>query len=144
MFILFLFPFYFISDFYSIGLAKITLPKGYSNLRGIANDQTGRGPQWQSGSTLGDLVLPSPMTQFVRGIGGVYEFTFMDNKPTTVSEFREKADKYIERQLGKSMNEQDIDILERKFWKRLGPTMESSMYGAGVCEGKCVLFLIVA
>lgn len=115
---------------YDYGLAKITLPKGYSNLRGIANDQTGRGPQWQSGSTLGDLVLPSPMTQFVRGIGGVYEFTFMDNKPTTVSEFREKADKYIERQLGKSMNEQDIDILERKFWKRLGPTMESSMYGA--------------
>jgi hypothetical protein len=113
------------------GLAKITLPEGFSTRMGIANDQTGRGADWQSGTLLGDMILPSPMTQIVRGLGGIYEYTFMDNKPITVAEFREKADKYIESQLGsKIMNEKSIDILERKFWKRLGPTMESSMYGA--------------
>lgn len=119
---------------YKHGLAKITLPKGYCNLSGIGNDQTGRGPNWQPGTKLGDLILPSPMTQVVRGIGGVYEFTFIDNKPITAADYREKADQYIQSQLGDKIldnNErQDIDMLERKFWKRLGPTMESSIYGA--------------
>lgn len=69
------------------------------------------------------------MTQVVRGIGGIYEYTFLDNKPMTVSEFREKADKYLQSQLGRNKDE-SIEVLERKFWKRLGPTMEPSMYGA--------------
>ena len=92
-------------------------------------DSTGRGDKWKSGTKLGDMMLPSPMTQVVNGIGGIYEFTFLDNEPLTVSEFREKADKYIESQLGRKKDD-SIEILERKFWKRLGPTMQSSMYGA--------------
>ncbi len=107
----------------------MTLPEGLSNREGIAKDTTGRGAEWQPGTPLGDKILPSPMTQVVRGIGGIYEFTFMDNNPITVSEFREKADKYMESQLGRN-KDQPIDVLERKFWKRLGPTMQSSMYGA--------------
>jgi len=114
---------------YDYGLAKVTLPEGLSNREGIAKDSTGRGAEWQSGTPLGDKMLPAPMTQVVRGIGGIYEFTFMDNDPITVSEFREKADKYMESQLGRN-KDQPIDVLERKFWKRLGPTMQSSMYGA--------------
>mmetsp|Transcript_26153 Transcript_26153/g.61436 ORF Transcript_26153/g.61436 Transcript_26153/m.61436 type:complete len:609 (-) Transcript_26153:1242-3068(-) len=114
---------------YDYGLAKITLPEGFSNLEGIAKDSTGRGTEWQSGTRLGDMMLPSPMTQVVRGIGGIYELTFLDNDPITVSEFREKADKYMESQLGKNKDE-SIEVLERKFWKRLGPTMQSSLYGA--------------
>ena len=107
----------------------MTLPEGFSNLEGIAKDPTGRGPEWQSGTRVGDMILPSPMTQILRGIGGIYEFTFLDNDPITVSEFREKADKYMESQLG-GKKDQSIEMLERKFWKRLGPTMQSSMYGA--------------
>lgn len=105
------------------------MPESFSNKEGIAKDTTGRGEGWQSGTPLGDMILPSPMTQIVRGIGGIYEFTFMDNDPITVSEFREKADKYMESQLGRKKDE-SIEVLERKFWKRLGPTMISSMYGA--------------
>jgi len=149
---------------YDYGLAKITLPEGYSSLEGIAGDQTGRGREWQPGTPLGDMVLPSPMTQIVHGIGGVYEFTFLDNDPMTVSEYREKADQYMESQVGavgakasaaavavavaaagkttdhqhqhqhqhnhNHNNQYSIETLERKFWKRLGPTMQSSMYGA--------------
>eukprot|EP00536_Pseudo-nitzschia_multiseries_P012417 jgi/Psemu1/32023/gm1.32023_g len=111
------------------GVAKVTLPEGFSNLEGIAKDQTGRGVEWQSGTRLGDMILPSPMTQIVHGIGGVYEFTFLDNNPITVSEFREKADKYMESQIG-GKKDISVEMLERKFWKRLGPTMQSSMYGA--------------
>jgi len=114
---------------YDYGLAKITLPDGYSNREGIAKDSTGRGVEWQSGTTLGDMMLPSPMTQVVSGIGGIYELTFLDNDPITVSEFREKADKYLESQVGAKKDE-PIEVLERKFWKRLGPTMKSAMYGA--------------
>jgi len=114
---------------YDYGIAKVSLPEGFSNREGIAKDTTGRGEGWQSGTPLGDMILPSPMTQIVRGIGGIYEFTFMDNDPITVSEFREKADKYMESQLGRKKDE-SIEVLERKFWKRLGPTMISSMYGA--------------
>lgn len=114
---------------YLIGLAKVTFPEGLSNGEGIAKDFTGRGADWKSGTAIGDKILPSPMTQVVSGIGGIYEFTFLDNDPITVSEFREKADKYMESQLGKRKDE-PIDVLERKFWKRLGPTMQSSMYGA--------------
>ena len=110
-------------------MAKVTLPEGLSNREGIAKDTTGRGAEWQSGTPLGDKILPAPMTQVVRGIGGIYEFTFMDNDPITVSKFREKADKYMESQLGRNKDE-SIEVLERKFWKRLGPTMQSSMYGA--------------
>lgn len=113
----------------SPGLAKITLPDGFSTLEGIAKDRTGRGAEWQSGTPIGDMMLPSPMTQIVRGIGGVYEFTFLDNDPVTVAEFREKADKYMESQVGVG-RDHSIEMLERKFWKRLGPTMQSSMYGA--------------
>jgi len=114
---------------YDYGFAKVTSPEGFSNLEGIAKDSTGRGADWQSGTRLGDMMLPSPMTQIVRGIGGIYEFTFLDNDPLTVSEFRRKADKYMESQLGRNKDE-PIEVLERKFWKRLGPTMQSSLYGA--------------
>mmetsp|Transcript_9002 Transcript_9002/g.26756 ORF Transcript_9002/g.26756 Transcript_9002/m.26756 type:complete len:616 (-) Transcript_9002:1306-3153(-) len=114
---------------FDYGLAKVTLPEGFSNLEGIAKDQTGRGADWQSGTRLGDMILPSPMTQVVHGIGGVYEFTFLDNDPITVAEFREKADIYMESQIG-GKKDHSIEMLERKFWKRLGPTMQSSMYGA--------------
>ncbi len=110
-------------------MAKVTLPEGLSSLEGIAKDVTGRGPEWQAGTPIGDKILPSPMTQVVRGIGGIYEYAFLDNKPITVSEFREKADKYMESQLGRN-KDASIEVLERKFWKRLGPTMQYSMYGA--------------
>ena len=114
---------------HSLGLAKVTLPDGFTKREGIAKDSTGRGVEWQSGTTIGDMILPSPMTQVVSGIGGIYELTFLDNPPITVADFREKADKYMESQLG-TKKDQSIEMLERKFWRRLGPTMQSSMYGA--------------
>jgi len=114
---------------FDYGIAKVTLPEGFSKLEGIAKDQTARGADWQPGTPLGDMILPSPMTQALRGLGGIYEYTFLDNKPMTAAEFRDKADKYMESQLGKQ-KDQPIELLERKFWKRLGPTMQPSMYGA--------------
>lgn len=115
---------------YDYGIAKITLPEGFSKLEGIAKDQTARGEEWQKGSELGDMELPSPMTQVLRGLGGIYEYTFLDNNPLTAAEFRDKADKYIESQLGKNHKDLSIEQLERKFWKRLGPTMQPPIYGA--------------
>jgi jumonji domain-containing protein 2 len=54
----------------------------------------------------------------------------MDHKPMTVAQFRERADKYIESQAGSNHKEQSVEQLTRKFWKRLGPTMQPAMYGA--------------
>jgi jumonji domain-containing protein 2 len=114
---------------YLRGMAKITLPKGFCDQLGIAKDESGRGPDWDAGTPLGDMVLPSPINQCVRGIGGIYEYTFLDLPPISVAEFRAKADEYLKSQLG-NRTELSIELVERKFWKRLGPTMPPSMYGA--------------
>jgi len=114
---------------YLHGMAKVTLPKGFCDHVEIAKDETGRGPGWDEGTKLGDMILPSPIKQCVRGIGGIYEFTFLDQKPITLADFRKKADEYLKSQLGNE-TELSIELLERKFWKRLGPTMPPSMYGA--------------
>jgi len=91
--------------------------------------------------TFGDRVLPSPMAQHLRGLAGIYEFTFTDQPTMTVAQFRDKADAYRNQQVGSAfdadLEEQKCDPekkrmahLERLFWKRLGPTMPPAMYGA--------------
>lgn len=118
----------------SDGIAKITPPVGWWDKAGIGKDTTGRGDPWQKGTQLGDLMIPNPIKQCVSGIGGIYDFTMMELPTISVAGFREKADQYRKSQLGKEvdMDESDdhMDELARKFWKRLGPTMQSSLYGA--------------
>ncbi|CAB9515133.1 specific demethylase 4A [Seminavis robusta] len=192
---------------YAEGMAKVTLPRGFWKEEGIGQDRTGRGPAWQKGTPLGDLVIPNPIKQCVRGIGGVYEYTLLDQPPIALHDFRDLADAYQQEQLtGKSSRgvkttpapkkkrkkqaakptvreeranrrnqlkeeeekkeaeeakepevvetppqnnnnnsnsndneekkeeeatkEPSIEELERKFWKRLGPTMPPATYGA--------------
>ena len=115
---------------YLHGMAKVTLPKGFCKQIGIARDETGRGPDWEKGTPLGDMVLPSPIKQCVRGIGGIYEYTFLDQPPISAAEFREKSDEFLKSQLGNRSDDMSIELMERKFWKRLGPTMQPAMYGA--------------
>ena len=90
--------------------------------------------KWAKGSKLGDTVIPSPIKQALAGIGGVYEYTFLEQPPISVSQFRIRADEYRKRHIGKEFDEDHTDEfcdeLARKFWKRLGPTMEPSIYGA--------------
>ena len=129
---------------FSHGMAKVSLPKGFWDEHGICEDSTGRGENWESGTKLGDMTIPSPIKQCIRGIGGIYEYTFLDQPPISVAEFRQKADEYFFSQVGKRIpasstneadgdrknQEDDVEFLERKFWKRLGPTMPPAMYGA--------------
>ena len=127
---------------YGQGMSKVTLPEGFKSDDCASADATGRGPDWQPGTPLGDMVIPSPIKQCIRGIGGLYEFTFLDQPPISVANFREKADEYFKEQVGHRGNEESVDLLERKFWKRLGPTMIPSMYGADMegslfGEGDC-------
>jgi jumonji domain-containing protein 2 len=118
----------------SDGIGKITPPKGWWDHAGIGGDLTGRGQPWQKGTKLGDLLIPSPIKQCVYGIGGVYEFTMMELPSTTVADFRKDADAYRKSQIGEAIDDdisdEKMDLLARKFWKRLGPTMTSSKYGA--------------
>jgi hypothetical protein len=149
---------------YSQGMAKVTLPQGFWDEEGIGHDRTGRGKEWETGAPLGDFVIPSPIKQCIRGLGGIYEYTFLDQPDVSVAEFRKLADEYFESQVGRRIakdvvvvhqpqqrngaeednattikatqekerkDEDDrIELLERKFWKRLGPTMPPPMYGA--------------
>lgn len=118
----------------SDGIAKITPPVGWWDKSGIGKDTTARGEPWQKGGKLGDMLIPSPIKQCVAGIGGIYEFTMLELPTTSVAEFRERADKYRTSQMGKEVDEDEsdehMDLLARKFWKRLGPTMLPSQYGA--------------
>jgi len=116
------------------GICKVTLPEGWWDQNGIAKDTTARGDEWQPGTPLGDYEVEGPIKQHVSGIGGVYEYSLLELPPTTIADFRNQADKYRIKQLGTAVDD-DIsdnhcDTLARKFWKRLGPTMEPSMYGA--------------
>lgn len=101
-------------------------------MEGEGVDPTGRGPEWQKGTELGDMVLPSPIKQVLRGIGGIYEYTFLDLPPITAAEFREKADEFLKSQVGANTDMSSIELLQRKFWKRLGPTMQPALYGADI------------
>mmetsp|Transcript_29395 Transcript_29395/g.44866 ORF Transcript_29395/g.44866 Transcript_29395/m.44866 type:complete len:726 (-) Transcript_29395:250-2427(-) len=118
----------------SDGIAKITPPEGWWDKAGIGKDATARGQPWQRGNRLGDMVIPQPIKQCVAGIGGIYDFTMMELPKITVAEFRDKSDVYRKKQMGKEVDDDEsgdhMDFLARKFWKRLGPTMESSQYGA--------------
>ena len=64
----------------------------------------------------------------------VYQYTLIEQPTITVSDFRSQADEYRKRQIGKEIDDDDTeefyDELARKFWKRLGPTMEPAVYGA--------------
>jgi jumonji domain-containing protein 2 len=113
---------------YRNGMAKVTLPEGFMESGGI--ETTGRGPEWQEGTILGDMKLPSPIKQVVRGIGGIYEYTLLDLEPMSVLQFREIADEYLKSQVGTLAEGVSIELLQRKFWKRLGPTMQPALYGA--------------
>lgn len=165
---------------YAEGMAKVRLPEGFWKEEGIGQDRTGRGPAWQEGSKLGDMIIPNPIKQVVRGIGGVYEYTLFDQPPIALHKFRDQADAYREQQLGNrwsqkkkkddaeekkddkekaeskletnpedtntsrleaaagddnSGDEPSIEEIERRFWKRLGPTMPPPTYGADMEGG---------
>ncbi|EED92721.1 predicted protein [Thalassiosira pseudonana CCMP1335] len=112
------------------GIAKVSLPQGFW----AKMDSTARGRHWAKGSKLGDMTIPSPIKQCLSGIGGVYQYTLIEQPQITVSEFRNQADEYRKRQIGKEFDTDDseefYDDLARKFWRRLGPTMEPATYGA--------------
>jgi len=115
------------------GMAKIVPPVGWWNYEGIGKDLTGRGPAWAAGTIIGDLNLETPIKQHASGMAGVYEFTMMVVPDMKLSEFRKKADDYRNRQLGSALpefDEEKLDTLALKFWKRLGPIMEAPLYGA--------------
>lgn len=112
------------------GIAKISLPTGFW----AKTDSTARGRHWAKGAKLGDTIIPSPIKQAISGIGGVYEYTLLEQPPIAVADFRTQADEYRKRHMGKEFDEDHsdefCDALAHKFWKRLGPTMEAATYGA--------------
>jgi jumonji domain-containing protein 2 len=116
------------------GIAKVTLPQGACE--SLYKDTTARGAEWQAGTKLGDFMVEGPIKQCLSGIGGVYEYTLLDQKALSLDAFRTKADVFQEQQIGQVVNDKDYHSdkycqdLADKFWKRLGPTMASSMYGA--------------
>ena len=124
------------------GLAKITFPQGWSTLAGIGFDPSGRGPQWQPGTKLGNLPIPNPIMQCSSGVGGIYEFTMVVQKPTNVHSFRTFADEYKAKQLEQAVKrgldvesevtEEVADEMARVFWRNIGPTMQVRSTASGV------------
>lgn len=85
------------------GIAKVSLPLGFwatEQASWTAGDRTGRGPAWAVGTPLGDYPMGAPIAQHVRGLAGIYEFSFMDQTPLTLAEFRTKADAYRAQHVG--------------------------------------------
>lgn len=96
------------------GMALIRFPEGFGCSR-AAVDRTGRNAEhWGSGTILGDWVIKSPIEQHVRGMAGVYEYTFVDKPSVTISEFRSRADKYKDEQIGNFLKRLKIQKQEQK------------------------------
>jgi len=144
---------------YSDGIAKITPPEGWWTPSYLLNNENivdsdgiapsrNAGPTWEEGTTLGDILIPSPIKQCISGIGGIYEFTMLELPSMTVAKYRNLAEEYKQRQVHSrsrflsaqrpsgtgSVDDQEtdeqMDELARFYWRRLGPTMEASVYGA--------------
>ena len=81
------------------------------------------------------MMVRGPIKQKLAGIGGKYEYALFDMPAMTLSDFRRQADAYRVEQIGQAISpdyddDDACDELARRFWKRLGPTMKSSIYGA--------------
>jgi JmjC domain, hydroxylase len=87
------------------GIAKVRLPAGFFPSAPYGDDTTGRGDLWQAGTVLGDWPLTSPIQENIRGMAGVYEYTHTELPATTLSAFRDRADKYRKEQMGSVMLE---------------------------------------
>ncbi|KAI6657992.1 hypothetical protein LOD99_15707 [Oopsacas minuta] len=94
------------------GLAKVIPPKEWS-------------PNTCNYSEI-DFSIPCPILQLVSGSQGVYQMYNIQKKPTNFKSFRKLtlSDEY------KSPKTQDIDELERKYWKNV--TFNQVIYGADV------------
>ena len=73
-----------------------------------------------------DFAIPCPILQLISGSQGVYQMYNIQKKPTNLKSFQKLAssDKY------KSPKTQEIDELERKYWKNV--TFNQVIYGADV------------
>ncbi|KAF0700704.1 Aste57867_8758 [Aphanomyces stellatus] len=79
-----------------------------------------------------DFTIPAPLTQHVAGKKGVFHVDLVERKSMSVADFRARP---IHPPLGKSnahVDADDVDAVERKFWKGLRPTMDPPTYGADV------------
>ena len=118
------------------GMAKVSLPANFWTKDGIHKDETARGPGWQAGTSLGDMTVEQPIQQNLRGLAGIYEYTFTVRPSLTLAAFREKADAYRKAQVSiaweptAELTTERLTVLERLFWRRLGPTMPAAWYGA--------------
>lgn len=94
------------------GLAKIIPPREWS-------------PNKCNYSDL-DFSIPCPILQLISGSQGVYQMYNIQKKPTNFNAFRKLASSNEH----KSPKTQDIDELERKYWKNV--TFNQVIYGADV------------
>ena len=147
---------------YSDGFAKVTAPNGWwrpsylddyndtDTTQQSSSNAFNSSSLWQEGTTLGDMIIPSPIKQCISGIGGVYEFTMLELPSITVAKYQAMAQTYKDKQVysrfkassshlgNQSLDKMDdedqsderMDELARFYWRRLGPTMEPSVYGA--------------
>ncbi|ETV70926.1 hypothetical protein, variant [Aphanomyces astaci] len=78
-----------------------------------------------------EFTIPTPLTQYVAGKKGVFHVDLVTRKSMSLDAFRALA-------AAASPNDIDdpalapLDVLERKFWKGLRPTMDPPTYGADI------------
>ena len=94
------------------GLTKVIPPKEWVPYKGSYEDA--------------DFQMPCPILQLISGSQGVYQMYNIQKKPTNFKTFRKltATNEY------KSPKTQDIDELERKYWRNV--TFNQVIYGADV------------
>jgi jumonji domain-containing protein 2 len=89
--------------------------------------------EWNSEWTydkVGDLVIPSPIQQYVSGDRGVYQLMLVEGKEITVHDFQRMAEKD---KIPKGPKYAQLEEVERLFWKNVRfnpPTYGADMSGS--------------
>ncbi|ETV90987.1 hypothetical protein H310_14324 [Aphanomyces invadans] len=78
-----------------------------------------------------EFTIPTPLTQHVAGKKGVFHVDLVARKSMQLDTFRALADAAAPKDLQDPATA-PLDVLERKFWKGLRPTMDPPTYGADI------------
>jgi jumonji domain-containing protein 2 len=89
-------------------------------------------PEWHrnlSYDNLNNLIIPTPIKQYVSGTKGAYQLMLVESPKCTVEKFQQLAD---QAKMPKSSKYQENDSIDRVFWKNLKfnpPTYGADMAG---------------
>jgi len=112
-------------------MCKIVPPKEWNAL-GRKEKNYANYKFYKKHTNVQDILIPTPIRQYVEGVQGMYQLALMEEKEISVSEFQQMSEheefEILTETERKRKTDQDFKDLEDKFWKNL--RYSPPLYGA--------------